>query len=298
MSRILEALQYLERNERAEDRSVIPISEGIEQLSETRPTTSETAVSSTYQPESLPHDVVHRFDLGHDESAAIGTPHFAEHESDMGLSPATRDLEQRLIQIWEEYRGAVPSALVEAWAMSAIWKAAATSQPGWISGQFFDSGLPAECALAVTLDVLEKLEQPLLVIDGESSAQLSRNLGITSGPDLIDVILGRATPEDSVIPLTDNGLNFLPNRQCHDANLLPNWADVHSLFQSVRDAFGFTLVFCSMTHDPLSLRILAQCDDFWLWCRAGHTSVREVKRLQKEAERFQRQMAGAILVTM
>lgn len=298
MSRILEAIQHLERNEGAEDRSVIPISEGIEQFSETNPTTSKATVSPAYPPESLSHDVVRRFDRGHDERPAIGTPHFAEHESDTGLSPRTHHFEQRLVQIWEEYHGAVSTALVEAWVMSATWKAAATAQPGWISGQLFDSGLPTECALAVTLDVLEKLEQPLLVIDGERTAQLSRSLGITSGPDLIDVILGRATLEDSVISLTDHGLHFLPNRQLHDTNLLPNWADVHSLFQSVRDAFGFTLVFCSMTDDPLSLRIFAQCDDFWLWCRAGHTPVRRVKRLQKEAARLRRQMAGAILVTM
>lgn len=297
MSRILQALQHLEESETEDDRVVIPISQGISEPPETGPTVSEAAFCTPQQSESMSHHLVRRFDPEHDDAIDSASPHFVRDEQDAPLDHESSDLQDRVAEVWERYQAAIPSALVETWAMSATWKPVAASQSGWISGQFFDSGLATECALATTVAVLEALGQPLLVIDGEYSGHLTHRLGVRSDTGLIDVMLGRATLEDSVIRLTDNGLNFLPNRQCDCSNGLPNWADVRRLLQSARDTFSFVLVFCRMTNDPLSSRIFPQCDDFWLWCREGHTPVRQVKWLMREAARLRRQMGGAIFIT-
>ncbi|MGQ9505856.1 MAG: hypothetical protein ACUVQR_13200 [Thermogutta sp.] len=297
MSRILQALQHLERSEKEEDRVVIPISQGISEPSDTELTISEAAFCPPQQPESPSHHLVRRFDPAHDEGIDPASPHFTGDEQNAVLDCASRDLQDRVAEIWERYQAAIPSALVETWVMSATWKPVAASQPGWVSGQFLDSGSAAECALAVAFDVAETLGQPLLVIDGESPGDLTQRLGIRSGSSLTEVMLGRATLENSIISLTDNGLSFLPNRPGDGSHGLPNWADVRDLFQSARAAFGLTFVFCRMANDPLSSRIFSQCDDFWLWCREGRTPVRQVKWLMKEATRLRRQMAGTILIT-
>jgi|GEM_PF-1936403 len=298
MSRILEAIQRLEESDVTEDRVVIPISEAIEH-SAVESSTSPGAESFTPdQSEAFLHSFVHRFDSGHEKEIGTASPHFGESELDALPQNDKSSIEHRLAGIWEEYAGRIPSALVETWVMTATWKAAAAGQAGWVSGHFFDSGLPLEYGLAVTLDVFEKIEQPLLIIDAERSGQLTQALGISSVPDLVDVVLGQAPLETSVVPLNDNGLCFLPNRQLHRTQGLPNWVDVHSLFQSVRETFGLAVVFCSMTTDLLTSRILRNCDDFWVWCREGHTPVRHVKEMMKNAGRLQRQAAGAVLVTM
>jgi len=297
MSRILEAIQRLEGNDTPEDRSVIPISEAMAHNTVKFDARPESASFAPDYSEAFGHTLLRRFDVAHEETTSTSCPHFGTNGVDTLPQDDGTSFEHRLAAIWQEYAGLIPSALVETWVMSATWKAGAAGQVGWISGQFFDSALPIECGLAVILHVREKIEQPVLIIDGEPSGVLTRALGVSSGPDLMDIVLGQAPLESTVIPLDDSGLCFLPNRRSGQAEGLPNWVDVHSLFQSIRQTFGLAVVFCSMTMDLLTSRILRNCDDFWLWCHQGHTSVRHVKEIMKSAHRWQRQAAGAVLIT-
>lgn len=296
MSRILEAIQRLEEDERAEDRSVIPIFEGL----------AKNVAGSAPSPtgESSPSDVsesdvrvfVRRFDSSHGETNNLEPPHFGKDDVQAATRATDDELEQRVMAICTPYLKTIPAALKETWVLSAMWKTAAT-HAGWISSQVVDPHVPIECALALSSDVCEKIGQSVLLIDGDPSSRLTRTLGLSPECDLIDVMLGRATLEESLIRLTRGGLYCLPIRQVKSGWVLPNWADVNSLFQAVRQAFGFAVAFCPMSDDPLSLRILRNSDEFWLWCAAGSTPAGQIKKVIQSASP-KGNPAGAVLISL
>ncbi len=296
MSRILEAIQRLAEVEGAEDRSVIPISEVLARNA----VGSEPCLDDDSSPcgavESDLRAFVRRFDSSHGEANHLEPPHFRKDEDHAATQAVDEELERCVMAICTPYSRLIPAALKETWVLSAMWKSAAT-HAGWISGQVLDSCVPIECALALTSDICEKIGQSVLIIDGDPSSRLTRTLGLSPVYDLIDVILGRASLEESLIRLTAGGLSCLPIRQMGLTCVLPNWADVSSLFQAVRQTFGFAVAFFPMNDDPLSLRILRHCDEFWLWCRQGYTPARRIKKLI-QAARPEGDPAGAVLISM